>query len=571
MYVLLAFVVALGAFSPAMAQRKKKKNRKTQVQLKALSPAERAKVDRLYVDACTQMIRGDLRAAETQFEEVLSLDPQNHAANYNLAKLALEQRNYARAITYGNIALEQNSSSYWYARLVQQAYSAQGNLRRAAEVQQSLIPRSPQALEDHLLLATLYERMGEEAQALEYLESLSATFGPRESIEQRKLQLYKKRGNFKEALASTEALLGMYPLNEDYVQERHQLLVLLGRETEALKRLQEVVTLDPNNGFALLKLADYYKSIDDIATSDKYLYRAFANPEIPPEDKADIVQQLLNYVDQEESVAQRVKKLTHILTETHPSSGEIYTLRAESFLIDGQADSASLYFRKSLELEPGQPSIWERMLRGAYRLSNDRQLRDDAEEALEFFPNQLSFLYYFGHAAAMMGDERAADYALGKILKIATDPIWVNRAKASYGYLKLQEEREEGLALLEEALARVAEEDPYVVQTYAHSMVEIGQKLDLARKMMDKVIKDQPQVPRYQATYGWLLFRLGKLQGAEAWLQRAATRTNNPLVWEQYGDVLHELGQDEAARTYWQKAIDAGARHLNIQQKLQNQ
>ena len=535
-----------------------------------MDPATQLKVDKLYVEACTHMIRGDVRSAKDDFEEVLLFDPGNHAAMYNIAKLAYEQREYDRALNFGKAALDRDPNNYWYYNILEQTYESQGNYLQAIEVQQELIRRFPQKLRDQLHLATLHERAGKYDLALEHLNKIEAKFGPKEQVSRRKYQLYRHQEELGKALAATDMLIGINPRNRRYYQWQYEIYKELGREEEGVASLKRLLEKEPNNGFALLSLADYYKSQNDVAVSDEYLFRAFSNPEIEVEGKVDIMQQLLDLADKEPEVVLRIKRLSKIFVENHPDIAETYRIQAEVFLLDQKADSASKYFRRSLALEPDQLTLWERMLAGAFRLGDYRQLQKDSEESLEFFPNQPSFLFYYGVANSRMGDYRSATYALQKIRKIGTDKKLAIQAKAELAYI---DQRKGNPAKAEQSLAESLQEatdNPFILQIYAQSLVERRQKLDLAQKMINKAIEARPFMTDYQATYGWVLYLLNRTKEAEEWLKKAATNSKTPLVLEHYGDVLYRLGQKEAAQIQWQKAIDAGAKDLHIQQKMQN-
>ncbi|RMG19504.1 MAG: hypothetical protein D6730_21420 [Bacteroidetes bacterium] len=572
--LLLLIACLLLAAGPLMAQKGKKKNNKQSqhtLQKEEMDAATRFRVDNLFVEACTQMIRGDLRAAADNFEQVLALDPTNHAAMYNIGKLAKEQHEYERAISYARAALDLDPSNYWYYKLLEEIYEQQGNHSRSLEVQSALLRKFPQNLDDHLHLVTLYERAGNYDEAIAHLEEITRTFGPKERVERRKYQLYIHLNQHEKALEATRALIRLNPAAQQYYQWQYEALQSLGRTSEAAQSLKQLLQAEPNNGFALLELAQYYRSQGDMATSDEYLFRAFKNPEIDVSKKLEIARGLLRQADGSPEYEQRMNQLSQALLLAHPDQGEVLSLQAEVFLLNGQPDSAKVYFRRSLQLDPGQIAIWEGMLEGSYRLGHFRQMKEDAEEALEFFPNQLSFLFYFGLGNSRAGSQDAAVYAFEKIRKIGTDEHIAARATAALAFLnskksnlqKTEEEFQKALSL--------HPDDDFIQFTYAQSLAESGEKLDLAQKVMHKIIENQPDVPLYQATYGWILFRLGKLQQASQWLEKAARKSRSPQILEQYGDVLFKMGDQEKAKLQWQKAIEAGAEQLDIQQKLQNQ
>lgn len=579
LYIPFLITLALVFFSPLTihAQKKGKKGKgKGKGEINQIvgkptpSAAIRLRVDKIFVEACTQMIRGDLKAATDHFEEVLTYDPVNHAAMYNIAKLAHEERDYPRALNYSKAALDIDPGNYWYYHLLQQTYEKQGNYERAIEVLEKLVQQFPSNLDDQLHLATLYERASKFKEALDHLNALEERFGPKEQASRRKYQLYKQQGELEKALEETKTLVRLNPTNSRYYQWQYESYQALNKPEEGIEALKTLLERDSNNGFALLTLADYYKSTGDLATSDQYLFQAFANEDIDAEGKIDIVKQLLTYVDKEPEVIPRITELSKILVKTHPNHAGTHSMHAEVFLLNAQADSASFYFRKSLAEEPNQISLWERMLEGSFRLGNYAQLQKDAEESLEFFPNQLSFLFYFGVANSRLEDYRAANYALEKIQKIGTDQQLTQQVKAELAYIAQRQDKVSDANQIFEQLYQEAPENTFILHTYAQSLIDQGQKLDLAQKMMNKAIESQPNFAGYQATYGWILFLRGKTEEAESWLQKSANRLKNPQVFERFGDVLQKLGKKEAATKQWQKAIDAGAKHIDLQQKQQN-
>ena len=45
-------------------------------------------------------------------------------------------------------------------------------------------------------------------------------------------------------------------------------------------------------------------------------------------------------------------------------------------------------------------------------------------------------------------------------------------------------------------------------------------------------------------------------------------KTNSPELSLHYGDILHALGKDFLAKTYWKKALEAGADPEEIEKRV---
>ena len=79
-YLLLFLLISVGLFGPSVAvyaQRGRDRN-KTEVASTEVDPRTRTRLDMLYVDACTEMIRGDLAAARQLFLKLLQEDPKGN-------------------------------------------------------------------------------------------------------------------------------------------------------------------------------------------------------------------------------------------------------------------------------------------------------------------------------------------------------------------------------------------------------------------------------------------------------------------------------------------------------------
>ena len=51
------------------------------------------------------------------------------------------------------------------------------------------------------------------------------------------------------------------------------------------------------------------------------------------------------------------------------------------------------------------------------------ELQKNAEEALEYYPNQEEFLFFYGVSSGQLGDNAEAIYALEKLKKVGTSNL----------------------------------------------------------------------------------------------------------------------------------------------------
>ncbi len=109
-----------------------------------------------------------------------------------------------------------------------------------------------------------------------------------------------------------------------------------------------------------------------------------------------------------------------------------------------------------------------------------------------------------------------------------------------------------------------AVEDAYVLNNHAYFMAgrkDAGQaRLERALECSTKANALMPEEGNFMDTQAYVLFKLGRHQEALDWILKAQTHgmANDAVALEHEGDIRWALGDGEAARQVWQKALDAG-------------
>lgn len=529
---------------------------------------DKEKVDKRYVDACTHMIRGDLRVATDMFKEVLQLVPDHHASMYNIAKLAIEQRQYDDAIQYASRALDADKTNYWYYQVLKQAYEFKGEFPKAISVQEEIVRQFPSKIDDRIQLAELYIRNRDPEKGITTLTQIESEVGYSDEISLRKFQIYIQQKNYELALGIVDRLLSDHPAEPRFYQMKYDVLNRLDRGDEGVSLLEELLDRDPDNGFALLSLADHYRKMNNSEKSDIYLFRAFENPEIEQSGKIQIIQNLLRMAPDNMSMFIRAQKLASIFNKTHPGSALAYALQGKLYFLNANVDSARIFYRKSLDIESSSIPVWLDLIETSFGTRDFQQLYKDAEEALEFYPNQEQFLYFLGISGSQIGEYRSATNALEKIKRIGTaGEDLMAQTCAELGQLyHYQKDYEKSDKNFDQAL-RYTPDDDILLNNYAYYLSERNTRLAEAQELIEKALDARPNQSSYMDTYGWILFKQGKYNEAEKWIKKAVDTNPGAEILEHYGDVLFKLGKVDEAKTQWERARVAGSQ-LDLEKKL---
>jgi len=117
-------------------------------------------------------------------------------------------------------------------------------------------------------------------------------------------------------------------------------------------------------------------------------------------------------------------------------------------------------------------------------------------------------------------------------------------------------------------------EQPYVLNYLGYSWVEMGKNLDKAREMIELAVKKRPRDGYIVDSLGWVLYRLGDMEGAVRNLERAVSlRPEDPTINDHLGDVYWKVGRKDEARFQWNRALtlDPEPEELpKIQKKLKD-
>jgi len=99
-------------------------------------------------------------------------------------------------------------------------------------------------------------------------------------------------------------------------------------------------------------------------------------------------------------------------------------------------------------------------------------------------------------------------------------------------------------------------DQPLVLNYLGYSWVANGKNLDRARKMIETAVAKRPRDGYIVDSLGWVLYRLGDIDGAVKHLERAVVlRPEDPTINDHLGDVYWKVGRRTEARFQWERAL----------------
>lgn len=102
-------------------------------------------------------------------------------------------------------------------------------------------------------------------------------------------------------------------------------------------------------------------------------------------------------------------------------------------------------------------------------------------------------------------------------------------------------------------------DDPYMLNGLGYFLVTYTDKLEEGYRLLmkaDSLVSDNPFITD---SLGWALFKLGHIDRAKSLIERSRAVYLPNLHWEvedHLGDIYWHLGDEEAAKTYWQNSLE---------------
>lgn len=507
-----------------------------------------------------KMLGNDAKAAEL-YAQCLRIDPDNHAAMYEIAQLYTDQKKYNDALGFANSATKLDPSNEWYQLLLGELYQRTGKWNEAIAIYDRLVRDNPRRVDYYFNLANAYLFSGKPNDAIRIYDKVELEIGIDKELIVQKERLYLKLGKTDKAAAELEKLINKFPTD----MEAYSLLVDLyqanGMNDKAFETIQRMQKVSGTSPYVYMALAEHYRATGDKEKSFENLKLAFSSRELESDVKIKVLTSYLMIVRDNPDMMKQGLELSRILSDTHPTEANAQAVYGDFLGMDKQYEDSRKQYRAAIVLEKKNVAVWQQLLLVESQLSDFKAMLTESEDAITYFPNEPS-LYLFNGIAKIQDNQ--TEEAI-KVLLAGSKLVVDNDAQLNQFYSNLgdcynkQKQFEESDKYFEKALV-LDPKDATVLNNYAYYLSVRGEKLEKA-ETMSKISNDlSPANSSYEDTYAWIFYKLGRYRDAKEWQEKAMKDggDKSATVLEHYGDILFKLNETGQALEYWQKAKAAG-------------
>ena len=408
------------------------------------------------------------------------------------------------------------------ARLLAGNPDTAANLR----VVRALAAPYPDLPEAHFAIAQSAATANDEALALDEVRRAAALRPEWEIAAMYEAQLLQRRSPA-EAGKRLAAYLEKFPGSRDVRLNYARMLVLDKRYPEARAEFESILKRFQNDADAIYAVGLLAFQVKEYAVAESNMKRLL---DLGYRD-ANAVRYTLGQIAEEQKEWARAIDWYKVIDRGEYAM-PARTRAAHAIAKQGRLDEARAYLR-SADVQ-GEPQRVQ-LLVAESQLLRDANLHREAfnllGEALQKSPDQPDLLY---------------DHALTAEKLDQFDVLESNLTK----------------------LIQLKPEHAHAYNALGYSFAERNIRLPEAKKLIDRALEIAPQDYFIIDSLGWVLYRMGDLNGAAALLRRAWDGRPDAEIAAHLGEVLWVLGERDEARRIWQEAFKSSPENDTLRKTL---
>lgn len=535
----------------------------------------------VFLEAMRKKAIGEFDSYYELLRYAYNLDTANTAIGYYLGYMSLVSEDNTAEKLETNLSLmrkhfdsvpEDQYESAMYGNVC-------NKLRRndeALRVWSRLVGLFPSNVNFKYKLADTYAAKGNFKQAIAIYDSIEVNEGMSIPITLRKVNYHMAYNDTAGSIDEGLRLVKSAPANVDYNLFMGNMYLQFAEHDSAMLYFDKALEIDPNNGYAYLYKADYYKLAGDSVNYDKQIYNALINKNIEIDQKISVLTDYVRESLRDTIMAsERAENLFSVLIDQHPHESAIHDLYSQYLVTVKDYGGAAEQLGYVLDLEPANAENWKKLMLINLMDENYEEAFKAADKALEYNPDNIELYQYIAPAYYQIEeyDKAIATYAVAMEKADTTDSELMSSLASGLGDVYFM--KKDTLKAFEQ-YEKALEYNPgniMAMNNYAYFLAESGQDLDKAERLSGMSVKYEPENTTYLDTYAWIYFKKGEYSLALTYMKAAIANSDGEQsaeLYEHYGDILFMNGFHEEALPNWEKALELNPDSEILQRKVKH-
>jgi tetratricopeptide (TPR) repeat protein len=499
--------------------------------------------------------------------EAIFQQDSNYAPALNL--LSRITRVPKNAIEYAERAYLSDTTNRYYLEDYGGALVQGGEYQKAVSIFSKIAQKSTEP--DHYrILAILLDGSRQTEEALAVLDTAEVRFGRIPLLSRLRQYYLLKTGQTLAAEADAQKAIEEAP----YLAENHislaEIYATTRRDSLALSSFQRAISIDTLAIEPWLALAEYYQKHGDKVSYLSTLERIFSSDQLPLKGKLEEWKALSNDMNAYRNFYPQYDALIKLLYIHNPESKEVATSYAQHLILSGKVEEALALCKQLINYKSPNIEEFTRVIEIENHLNRPDSVRHYTDLALALFPHNTDLLHMRGALALQRKEYDNALILYNEALKHADNDTMRSSLWGAIGDVEHQRNEMKRCYKAYDKALRYHADNAMVLNNYAYFLSLDNRDLERALTMITRALALAEKNATYLDTMAWVLYRLGRYAEAKKYMQQALSldRANSADLALHYGDILHALGEEFMAKTYWRKALERGADKEEIERRF---
>ena len=562
-----------------------------------LTEEQKLDYDHDFIEATKLKMFGNLPNAASMLTRCVEVNPSDAAAHYQLAEIYSMVDDRSNALRYSRMAAGYNPKNIWYQMQLASLYVAEQKIDSAILTYQQVVELQPNNSDLRYNLAILYLENNQYRKSLKELDKVEKIYGFTEEIAIAKYRVYSQKREVKSAESAQKKGIKLYSQKRDvksiesvlkksikkYPDELRfyrllaELYSSVGREKDAQEYYTKLLEVDTENAFGYISMIEFYKDYGNDAKAMEEMQRMYDMKTIDPDLKVELYLHLSADSIFLKKHSQQLDVLIGQLYEKYPENFRVRLVNADRNLRAQDFEAA----KNDLLFLTGRVQtnyfLWEQLFYLLNLLQDSETLYESTAKALTHFNDRYMFHFFHGFAASTLKkyDEAIPSYFRTiEGLKKEKEPdrdielqTYVFLGEACNEQKRFAESDE----AFEKALA-ITPNNPMILNNYSYYLSLREEKLDLAEKHIKRCIAMEPNNSTYLDTYGWVLYKLGRVDEAIVMIEKAMKNggSDNPEIVIHMCELLTVAGRTDEAYHICKYAIELNNSKETVEEKIES-
>jgi Tfp pilus assembly protein PilF len=515
--------------------------------------------------------KGDVKGAIENFEKALEFMPDDAASMFELSEQYIKDYREMDALVMIEKAASIDKDNKWYQMRLARFYKTMENYDGFITIYEQLLEKIPRDMEMTAELVEVLMMAEKYGEVLERLDQLEEELGVNDFISLQRIEVFKKQGKTKSVIAELEKLIENMPEEPKYLSMLAQIYNESGNTKETLKLYKKIKELDPTDPYISISMLEFYKNQGELDKAFEELLTVIRNKKLDINTKTGIYDYWFEKATPSDMLGKQAFEAGKAFIETYPDNKIGYLIMGAYYFSIKDYLNSKTYYEKVLESDSTNFYAWQEIVLCDLNLEDYKSMRQNADAALKFFPQQPVFYWFAGIGADEAGEklETIKYFEQGRKFVTEKDKILAYDNYLAELYHAVGETEKSF-----QTYDRVLQNDPnsvYALNNYAYYLSLQSKDLEKALQMAARAVELQPENATFIDTYAWVYYKMGRYEDAERWLKKIIkNEAKEGLYYEHYGDVLYQMGQKQEAVKYWRTAKKIGSASELIEKKIKD-